>query len=131
MDSLTIETTIAKVDTSLGLVFGWAIISTENGVQYFDKQEDHIPDESMLAAAADFMQSDRVHKEMHAGGAKGQIVFAWPMTAEIAKAFGITTPKTGLMVAAKPDAATLAKFVSGELTGFSIGGTRVVDEVVS
>jgi hypothetical protein len=122
---------ILKVDTSLGLVFGWAIVSTVNGVDYFDKQDEHIPDESMLEAATEFMIGDRTQGEMHIHDEngivkRGQIVFAWPMTKEIAESFGVSTTQTGLMIAAKPDdPETLEKFSDGTYTGFSIGGRRI------
>ena len=126
----TIGGEILKVDEELGLVMGWAIISTEGGEDYFDKQGDHIPDESMLNASVDFMKNSRVAKEMHVGEEKGTVVFAWPMTAEIAKVFDIETNKTGLMIAMLPEDGVLEKFKSGEYTGFSIGGSRIEDEEV-
>jgi hypothetical protein len=45
-----------------------------------------------------------------------------PMTAEVAKSFGVQTNTTGLMVAIKPSADAIAKFKSGEYTPFSIAG---------
>lgn len=120
---------VFKVDKSLGLVFGWAIVSKVNGEPYYDSQGDFIPEDAMLKAAADFMANSRMAKEMHAGSKKGSVVFAWPMTADIAKAMGIETKQTGLMIAMKPDSPEmLAKFKSGEFTGFSIGGRRVKDK---
>lgn len=118
-------TNVTKVDSSLGLVLGWAIVSKVDGQPYFDLQGDHIPEDEMLKAATEFMLSAREAKVMHKGGARGSIVFAWPMTEEIAKAYGIDTKgKFGLMVAAKYPADVLAKFEDGTYTGFSIGGTR-------
>jgi len=123
------EAQVFKVDEGLGLVFGWAIVCNQDGEPYFDTQGDHIPESAMLKAAADFMANSRVAKEMHAGESKGSVVFAWPMTADIAKAMGIETKQTGLMIAMKPDSAEmLAKFKSGEFTGFSIGGRRIKDK---
>lgn len=122
---------VVKVDASLGLVMGYAIICKQDGTDYFDLHNDHIPEDAMLEAASDFMLNSRVAKEMHVGGGKGSVVFAWPMTTDIAKAFGLDVKTTGLMIAMKPDPVMLAKFVSGELTGFSIGGMRVLDEEVS
>jgi hypothetical protein len=53
------------------------------------------------------------------------------MTDEIADSLNIAVEKTGALVAMKPDnPETLAKFVSGEYTGFSIGGTNAVFEEV-
>ena len=76
----------------------------------------------MLKAAADFAAGARPGKEMHSGPDVGQHVFLFPMTGEIAKALGIETKKTGLLIGYKPPADMLAKFKSGEFTGFSIGG---------
>lgn len=121
-----------KVDSELGLIFGWAIISKQDGKDYFDTQGDNIPEDAMLKAAADFMAKSRMSKDMHAGEKTGEVVFAWPMTADIAKAMGIQTETTGLMIAIKPDnPQTLEKFKSGDFTGFSIGGSRIKDEVVN
>jgi len=122
--------TVLKVDDGLGLVFGWAIVCKKGGVEYFDTQGDHIPEDSMLSAATDFMVNARVAKDMHAGDEIGPIVFAWPMTEDIAKAMSIETGTTGLMIAMQPPPAILQKFRSGEYTGFSIGGRRVEDEEV-
>lgn len=117
---------VMKVDESLGVVFGWAMVCAENGEPYFDTQGDHIPEEVMLKAAVDFMDGARIGKEMHAGEQAGTILFAWPVTADIAKAMGMTTETTGLMIGYKPaDKAMLAKFKSGEFSGFSIGGQGV------
>lgn len=120
---------VAKVDADLGLVFGFAMVCLEKGERHFDLQGDHIPEDVMLKAAADFMESDRIAGDMHVKGddglavQKGQVVFAFPMTSDIAKALGITTEKTGLLIAMKPsDPAILAKFKDGSYTGFSIGG---------
>lgn len=121
---------VAKVDRALGLVLGWAIICKVDGQDYYDLQGDHIPQDVMLKGATEFMENSRVAKEMHAGNARGSILFAFPMTEEIAKVYGIDTGgKYGLMVAAKFDEAVLAKFDSGEYTGFSIGGSCVREEV--
>lgn len=125
-----IRAEVAKVDDSLGLVMGYGIVCTEDGEPYFDVQGDHIPEDSMMKAALDFMQNSRVAKEMHDGEEAGTVVFAWPMTDDVAKAFGILTRRTGLMIAMRPDADMLKRFQLGELTGFSIGGLRIKDEEV-
>ena len=129
--SFELRAEVLKVDDRLGLVMGFAVVCTEDGEPYFDLQGDHVPDDSMLKAALDFMENSQVAKEMHTGEQAGTVVFAWPMTEDIAKAFGILTRKTGLMIAMKPgDKAMLEKFQLGELTGFSIGGQRLEDEEV-
>jgi hypothetical protein len=121
---------VAKVDSTLGLVLGWAIISKLDNEPYFDLQGDHIPEDLMLKASTDFMENSRTAKAMHAGEQRGSILFAFPMTEEIAKAFEIDTGgKYGLMVAMKADEDMLARFASGEYTGFSIGGKGSSEEV--
>lgn len=128
---------IAKIDESLGLVFGWAIVCKHNGQDYYDLNVDyagqyagervpeHIPESVMMKAAAEFMETARPGNEMHDGPDKGTYAFAFPLTTDIAKAMGITTSKTGLMVAYKPPPEVLAKFKSGEYKGFSIEGKRL------
>lgn len=129
---------IAKVDDALGLVFGWAIVCKVAGEDYYDLNVDregpragervpeHIPEPVMLKAAAEFMQTaDRPGNDMHDGPDCGQYVFAFPLTTDVAKALGIETEKTGLLVGFKPPADVLAKYKSGEYTGFSIEGRRL------
>ncbi len=126
-----LRTRVVKVDDSLGIVMGYAIVCTEDGEPYFDLQGDHVPDESMMKAALDFMKNSQVAKEMHTGEQMGTVVFAWPMTADVAEAFGIVTKRTGLMIAMCPDDKDiLEKYQLGLLTGFSIGGERIEDEEV-
>ena len=50
------------------------------------------------------------------------------MTTDIAKAFGLDTEKTGLMIAVRPEKEMLAKFRDGTYTGFSIGGWWLKEE---
>lgn len=136
--SKSFETTaeVLKVDEELGIVFGWGIVCTEKGERYFDLQGDHITEDAMLKATSDFMYELRAAGEMHArdkdGKAvhKGVIVHSMPLTAELAKSFGITIEKTGWLIGMKPDKDMLEKFKDGTYKGFSIGGSRGKDEVV-
>lgn len=114
---------ITKVDTDRGLVFGWAMVSKIDGEEYFDKQGDHIPMDVLIDATVDFMTDSRANDTMHNEQASGEIIFAMPWDAEIAKGFGMSDPPVeGLMIAARPSPEDLEKFDSGEFTGFSIGG---------
>jgi hypothetical protein len=122
MNTFSKAASVVKVDDSLGLVFGFAIVCKIDGEPYYDLQDEMIPEDSMLRAASDFMLNSRVAKEMHEGDDAGTVVFAFPLTTDIAKALDIQTKQTGLLVAMQPNASTLAKFKSGALTGFSIGG---------
>jgi hypothetical protein len=127
-----IRAKVTKVSEDLGLVFGWAIITHEDGQPYFDLQGDHITQKAMLEASTDFALNGRTMRVMHEGGAVGSgVVHLMPLTDEVAGAFGIDCQKRGLMIAVKPDASTLKKFKDGELTGFSIGGLRGEDEEVN
>ncbi|MEE8597834.1 MAG: XkdF-like putative serine protease domain-containing protein [bacterium] len=114
----------AEINEELGLVFGFSIICEDNGVPYFDKQGEHIPENVMLKASTKFMENSRVAKEMHQGDSRGSTVFAFPLTKEIAKSMEINTKKTGLIIAMKPDKKMLKKFKDGEFKGFSIGGFK-------
>lgn len=129
-----IEAKIAKVDEELGLVFGWAIVCKIGGEDYYDlnidrhtgeKVPEHIPEKAMVKAAADFMLHSRNGNVMHTEKNSGTYVFAFPMTTDIAKAMGIETIKTGLMVAYKPEPDVLAKYKDGTFTGFSIEGRKL------
>jgi len=131
------EAQVGKVNKKLGLVFGYAIVSKINGEDYYDLHGDHIPEDSMLKASMEFMKSYRVSGDMHQRDGDGNpvqdgnVVFAFPMTKEIADSLNITVEKTGLLVAIQPSAEVLAKFETGEYTGFSIGGRRIKDEDVA
>ncbi len=126
MTSQLQATSILKVDESLGLVFGFAIVCKEDGEDYFDLQADHIPESIMLNGSFDFAKNSRVAKEMHTGGQIGDITFMFPLTSDIAKSLNIVTKYTGLLIAMKPDSPeVLRKFRDGEYTGFSIGGNAV------
>lgn len=129
-DEFCTRAKVLKVDESLGLVFGWGIIENINGEPYFDTQGDHIPGDTIIKAATDFMLNSRATTDMHMEDDGGDVVFAFPLTAEVAKAYGIETQTTGLLVASKPAPEVLAKFKDGTYTGFSIGGHRVDEEVI-
>lgn len=128
MDRFETFVEVEKVDAEHGLVFGYAMVCKDGGEDYYDVQGDHIPEDAMLGALADFMLSARVAKEMHVGEGKGTVVFAFPMTGDIATSLGIEVRKTGAIIGMRPDPDVLEKFKSGEYTGFSIGGRRVRDE---
>lgn len=119
---------ILKVDEGLGLVFGFAIICKEGGEDYYDLHNDHIPEDAMLKASLDFSIDSRMAKDMHGEGDHGHdqvgmVPFIFPLTTDIAKSLGIQTDRTGLLIAMKPESPdVLAKFKSGEYSGFSIGG---------
>lgn len=123
MKKFQLNVAVTAVDAKLGLVFGWGAISTENGEDYYDVHADHIPETVLLKAVTDFMLNSRQVKEMHEGPSVGTVVFAYPLTKEIQDALEITSERTGLIIAVKPEENVLEKFVTGEYTGFSVGGS--------
>lgn len=126
-----INVEVSKVDEELGIVFGYAIICKDGGQEYYDSQDDYIPESAMLEATASFMEGRRVAKVMHEGGQAGQVVYGFPVTDDIAKALEMKVAKTGFIVGMRPhDDDILDMFKSGELTGFSIGGSRVSETVI-
>lgn len=132
MDRFT-EQKILKVSDELGIVYGWAMVFTDQAIEgddkrYFDKHGDHIPKAGGVAAMCDFMMKSREGKGMHAGDKIADVVFAMPITDEFCEAFGMqftdmAKAKEGIAIAWKPEKVEhLEKFKSGEWTGFSIGG---------
>ena len=136
MDGFKTQAQILKADTSLGLIFGFAMICKvrqDDGTfaEFWDgdKPNDHFPEQGMLEASTEFAKSKRVACSMHARDANqqpvpdGGVVHHFPLTEAIAKALGIDTPYTGLLIALAPDnPESLEKAADGTYTGFSIGG---------
>lgn len=100
------------------------MVCTKQGEPYYDTDNEHFPEDVATDAWIEFMRSDRTHKAMHAGVAVGDVVFAFPMTTDIAASFGFNDlPQTGIIAAVYvSDDDTLSKFKSGEYKSFSIGG---------
>ena len=88
--------------------------------------------EAMLKRAAETKPQPTVEYEKNGVGVvqRGNVPFAMPLTEEIADAYRFRTTKTGLMVGMRPDPPMFAKFESGELKAFSIGGIRIRDTIV-
>lgn len=114
---------VTGVDESLGIVFGWGMITKINGEDYFDLDEQHVTNQFMLKATSSFMEESRISNDMHTESDIGVVVHSFPLTDEVAKSMGIFSNINGWMVGVKPSEDILAKFVSGEYTGFSIEGS--------
>lgn len=119
---------VCKVDAKRGLVFGFAVVCKQGDQDYFDAQADHISEDEMMEAATEFMANARLAREMHDQDS-GTVIYAFPLTSDIAKALEIQTPMTGLLIGMKPSPEVFKKFEDGTYTGFSIGGTAVREEV--
>lgn len=125
---------VAKLSDELGLVFGWALTTKADGVDYFDLQGDNVTEDDLIKIAAEWMSDGGAADTMHDREQDGRAVFCMPMTTEVAKAVygdkvGGELGTYGLLVAIKPSAEDFAKFKSGELTGFSIDGTGIREPV--
>jgi hypothetical protein len=133
MNIFKTEISVTEIDKSQGIVYGWGMITDINGEPYYDLDNLHTPADIMVKATSEFMETARVSNDSHTPLDIGIVVHSFPLSNEIAKAMGITSNINGWMVGVKPDADTLAKFVSGEYTGFSIEGTGSLtdDEVQS
>ena len=121
---------VLKVDDELGVVYGWAAICTENGDPYYDTQGDHITEKAAHEACLDFMLSSRQSTDMH-NADDGAVPFLMPITKDVGDAMGFGSKRTGIAIGMYPSAEVLAKFKSGEYKGFSIGGTRVSETVIT
>jgi hypothetical protein len=118
------EAKVVKLSNDeLGLVFGWALTTKSAGVDYFDLHGDNIVEDDLIKVALEWMSAGAKTDTMHNREEDGWAPFCMPMTASVAKAFGIPTDTHGIMIAMKPSPEVFAKFKSGELTGFSIDGT--------
>lgn len=126
----------AGVSEELRMAFGWAMVSKVDGEDYYDLQDDHIPERALLEASIEFMQESRTAGDMHIPEGDsvkkaGSVVFAFPLVSEAAEALGVTTKQTGLIIGVQIDDDEVLKRVKdGTYTGFSIGGQRIRDEDV-
>jgi len=122
------DCSVTGVDSELGIVFGWGMITDINGEPYYDLDNQHIPDDLMVKATSGFMEKSRVSNDSHTSSDIGIVVHSFPLTKEIAQAMGVSSVLSGWMVGVKPDEANLAKFVSGEYKGFSIEGMGKLED---
>jgi hypothetical protein len=120
-----------KVDAKHGVIHGWAIVTKVEGQPYVDFHGDWIPDDAMYSAALEFADKARSMDEMHDGVRKGSVPFIYPMTADVKAALGLSGEYDGLAASLRPtDKAIVGKFDRGEYRGMSIGGKRILDEVI-
>lgn len=116
-------TKAAPLDEDQRMVWGWASVSSIKSALVLDTQNDVIEAPDLVKMATDFMVSVRTAKRMHAGDPVGLVVHSMPLTAELAKAFGVSSEQEGWMVGVKIyDDATWEAVKTGELGAFSIGG---------
>lgn len=122
---------VIKVDAERRLVFGWAQVCTKNGEEYFDTDNQHIPESVTLDAWADFMRNVRVNKAMHSGDQVGDVAFAFPAYDDIFKSLGLQIgDQSGIIVGVYvQDDDVLNKYHTGVYKGFSVGGAANWEDV--
>jgi len=114
---------ILKVDRERRIVWGWASVSTMKGEIVTDLQGDRITPVEMEKMADGFMRSARAAKAMHDGDDVGEVIHSFPLTKELAEAFGIQTDREGWITGTyiKSDE-QWQKALRNEYKGLSIGG---------
>ena len=120
---------VTDVNAELGIVFGWGMVTNISGQPYFDTDNQHFPDTMMVKATSDFMEGQRINNNDHTANDVGMVVHSFPLSKEIADAMGVHSNINGWMVGVKPGADSLAKFASGEYTGFSIEGSGELEDI--
>ena len=110
----------------LGLYFAWGALCKVDGEPFVDSHGDVIPEDDMVAAAVTLAEAGKLNLE-HTDATRGEVPLVFPLTSDIAKALGIESTRSGLVVGFRPDA-TLAKAIdAGEVTEMSIEGRALVE----
>lgn len=125
---------ITKTDAMKHIVFGWGSVTSVNGVEYIDKQEDIITELELENAVYEFMEApmhDKMHEELVPTSV---FVESMVITDQKLKAMFPDQPlpvgKRGWWVGIKiNDKEIFAKHLSGEYSGFSITGQAVRQDV--
>ena len=125
-DNTDIFVPIVKADAKEQVVYGWASPVKELGSEIIDRQGDVIDMGEVRQAAHEFMLHKRVGGSMHKQFDVGQVVESVVFDSDIQKALGIDLPYEGWFIGVKVSKKEdWDKVVSGEYTGFSIGGSGV------
>jgi cation transport regulator ChaB len=122
------DVTVTGVNESLGIVFGWGMITDINGAPYYDTDNLHINSDLMVKATTGFMEDSRTSNDSHTASDIGMVLHSFPLSKEIALSMGVTSNVNGWMVGVKPNKEILQKFVTGEYRGFSIEGEGVIED---
>lgn len=131
-DEIEATARVIKVDSELGILIGFANVSTVDGAPLVDSQGDATSEAELVKVAAEYAEAgaavDEMHDEQQVDGAR--TVFLFPLTQDLAKSLGIgEIKKTGILIGVKVPPDVLAKFKPGAngeaptYSGFSIGGT--------
>ena len=131
MEYTELTVPVAKVQQDRRMVFGWGQVVTKGGEEIFDTDNQSFGVEETFDAWLEFAKGERVMLQMHGGESRGTIAFIYPAFDDVMKSLGFESiGQEGFIVGAYiEDDETLAKFKSGEFTGFSIGGTCQWEDV--
>lgn len=127
-DGFELVIDVIKAEPDRQQIFGWASVSSINGVEVIDKQGDSIPVDEIEKAAYEFTLYGRAHGEMHETIGTGRLIESCVFTPEKAAAGIVAKNERGEPIMGwwvgfhVNDAATWAKAKAGALPEFSIGG---------
>ncbi|MGO8867021.1 MAG: XkdF-like putative serine protease domain-containing protein [Alphaproteobacteria bacterium] len=113
-----------------GILYGWGSVIERGGVPIVDRQDDIVPEETLVRAVHEFMSKSRVGGALHIHTDEngtplkvGEIVESVVLTRDLQKALGIDCGQVGWLVGFKIDDPAVRKVVQGGgLLEFSIGG---------
>ncbi len=131
-DEYTITCKVGKLDETLGVVFGYAFASTLDGGKsaHVDLQDDAIVGgDELIKVALGFVEAGAQSDVMHSESRDGYCPFVMPLNAETKAAFKLSGGVEGVAIGMKPSPETFKRFVSGELQGFSIGGSGIREPI--
>lgn len=123
---------ILKIDNDKRVVYGWASVVKRDGEPVTDYQGDIIPPDEIEKAAHAYVQNFRVGKEKHSGDQVASLVESFVVNpasfGALMKSMGLPAPNPlpieGWWVGYKvSDDNVWKRIKSGELKGFSIGGS--------
>ncbi len=125
-DEFQLTCKVAKLDESIGVVFGYAVASTVDGgkTPHIDLQSDAVAGgDDLIKVALGFAEAGAQSDVMHDCVKDGWVPFVMPLNADTKKAFKLSGDVEGIAIGMKPSVETFKRFVSGELAAFSIYGT--------
>lgn len=99
-------------------------------VDALEKALEDIPDPEVRAHASQIVKKGRADVTSQPVQRVGDVPFVFPLVSSILDPLGIETDKTGLLIGVKPSTQIFQKLLTGELTGFSVGGQRGRDRIV-
>lgn len=115
---------LESYDEELGVIVGYALISSINGERYFyDLQNTHYTESSIVKAVLKATRSGMTPSfhEHNSYKHAGHIAFMMPVTSSMSGAMGMTFDKTGLIVGIEATPEAIKKYKNGEYVGLSFG----------